>query len=109
MKLIREKRCLWCRNEGHNFKDCRQRQQGKPMRTAGQAVSTQLQPLPKFSMKGKPKPKPAIEPLENSKVQVQINGHKALALVDLHTKGGDLINSEFVYVYKIPTKPIGKK
>jgi len=79
------------------------------MRTAAQSVSTQLQPLPKFSTKGKPKPQPAIKPLDNSKVQVQINGHKALALVDLQTKGGDLINSQFVYLYKIPTKSIAKK
>jgi len=26
MKLIREKRCLWCHNEDHNFKDSCQRQ-----------------------------------------------------------------------------------
>ena len=109
MKLIREKQCLWCRNEGQNFKDCHQRQQGKPMRTAAQSVSTQLQPLPKFSTKGVPTLQPAIVPIDNSKVQVQINGHKALTLVDLQTKGGDLINSHFIYLCKMPTKSIENK
>jgi len=109
MKLIREKQCLWCHNEGHNFKDCCQCQQGKPMRTAAQSVSTELQPLPKFSTKGKYKLQPAIEPLDNSKVQVQINGHNALALVNLQTKGSDLINSQLLCLFKIPTKSIEKK
>jgi len=74
------------------------------MRTAAQSVLMQLHPLPKFSTKGKPKLQSAVEPLNNSKVQVQINACKALALVDLQTKGGNLINSQFVYLYKIPTK-----
>ena len=79
------------------------------MRTAAQSVSTQLQPIPKPSTKGKLKPKLAIEPLDNGKVQVQINRQKALALVDLQTKGGDLMNSQFIYLYKIPMKYIEKK
>jgi len=60
-------------------------------------------------MKGKPKPLPAIELIDNSKVQVQIHAHKVLTLVDLQTKGCDLINSQFVYHYKILTILIEKK
>jgi hypothetical protein len=110
MRLIREKKCLWCRNEGHNFKDCRQRQQKKPIRTAAQLVGHQFRTQPRSTPKGKRQlPKKAIEAPDNSKVQVKVNGHTALALVDLQTKGGDLINSQFVYLYQIPTKTIEKK
>ena len=79
------------------------------MHTAVQSVSAQLLPLPKSCTQVKLKHQPAIEPLDNGKVQVQINGHMALALVDLRTKVCDLINSQFVYLYQIPTKSIKKK
>ena len=59
------------------------------MRTVAQSVSPQLQPLLKICIKGKPKPQPTIKPLNNSKIQVQINRHKVLDLVHLETKEGD--------------------
>jgi len=42
-------------------------------------------------------------------VRVKVNGHPALALVDLQTTGGDLINAHFVHLYRLPTYKIHKK
>ena len=40
---------------------------------------------------------------------MKADGHPALALVDLQTQGGDLIDSKFVHLYYIPTRPSEKK
>ena len=37
------------------------------------------------------------------KILVKINGNPAIALIDLQTTGADLINSQFVFLYQIPT------
>ena len=47
--------------------------------------------------------------LDYSKVWVKVNGHPALALVDLQTTGRDLINAQFVHLYGLPTYGIDKK
>jgi hypothetical protein len=114
MELIKDKRCLWCRNKGHNYKDCRKRQAKQPMVTAAQALSLQHQPRPKGFNKDKIKERPQFksvkpEPTDFSKVLVKADGHPALALVDLQTQGGDLIDSKFVHLYGIPTRPSEKK
>ena len=38
-----------------------------------------------------------------------MNGHPALALIDLQTIGGDLISAQFVYLYKLPVVKIEPK
>ena len=35
-----------------------------------------------------------------------MNGHPALALIDLQTLGGDLISAQFLYLYKLPVVKI---
>ena len=49
------------------------------------------------------------EPTDFSKVLVKGDGHTALTLVDLQTQRGDLIDSKFVDLYRIPTRPTEKK
>ena len=70
--------------------------------------------MPKGFNKDKIKKQPQFEatkpePTDFSKVLVKDDGHPALALVDLQTQGGDLIDFKFVYLYHIPTRPTGKK
>jgi len=83
------------------------------MRTAAQVLTLQHTSKPviaKNSYKGKTKKKPqSTEELDYSRVRVKINGHPALALVDLQTTGGDLINAQFVHLYGLPTYRIDKK
>ena len=38
-----------------------------------------------------------------------MNGHPALALIDLQTIGEDLISSQFMYLYKLPVVKIEPK
>ena len=38
-----------------------------------------------------------------------MNGHPALALIDLQTIGGDLLSAQFVYLYKLPVVKIVPK
>ena len=38
-----------------------------------------------------------------------MNGHPALALIDLQTIGGDLFSAQFVYLYKLPVVKIEPK
>jgi len=113
MKLIRERNCLWCRAPGHTFKECTKRISKLPMRTAAQVLSLQHTSKPviaKNIYKGKTKAKPqSTEELDYSRVRVKVNGHPALALVDLQTTGGDLINAQFVHLYGLPTYGIDKK
>ena len=103
MRRIREKARLWCGLAGHNYKDCRKRLTTEPMRTAAQEMQLQ-QPAGKTSLKEKTKQKPQVavrEPLDPDRVFVKVNGHTALALIDLQTIGGDLISAQFVYLYKL--------
>jgi len=61
------------------------------MRSAAQVLSLQYTSkpvIPKNNYKGKTKAKPqSTEELDHSKVRVKVNGHSALALVDLVTTG----------------------
>ena len=108
MRRIREKACLWCGLAGHNYKYCRKRLNKGPMRTAAQEMQLQ-QPVGKTRSKEKTKQKPQVavrEPLDLDRVFVKLNGHPALALIDLQTIGGDLISTQFVYLYKLPVVKI---
>ena len=70
------------------------------------------QPVGKTRSKEKTKRKPQvaiIEPLDPNRVIVKVNGHPALALIDLQTLGGDLISAQFVYLYKLPVVKIEPK
>jgi len=84
-----------------------------PMRTAAQVLSLQHTSKPviaKNNYKGKTKAKPqSTEELYYSRVWVKVNGNPALILVDLQTTGGDLINTQLVYLYGLPTYGIDKK
>jgi len=113
MKLIRERKCLWCRAPGHTFKECRKRISKVPMRMAAQVLSLQHTSKPiiaknNYKYKNKAKPQSTDE-LDYSRVRVKVNGPPALALVDLQTTGGDLINAQFVHLYGLPTYGIDKK
>jgi len=83
------------------------------MRTAAQVRSlqhTSKTVITKNNYKGKTKAKPqSTEELDYSRVRVKVNGHPALALVDLQTTGGDLINEQFMHLYSLPTYAIDKK
>jgi len=113
IKLIRDWKCLWCRAPGHTFKECKKRISKVPMRTAAQVLSLQHNSklvIAKKNYKGKTKAKPqSTEELDYCRVRVKVNGHPALALVDLQTTGGDLINAQFVHLYSLPTYGIDKK
>jgi len=113
MKLIRERKCLWSRAPGHTFKECKKRIYKVPVRTAAKVLSLQHASKPviaKNNFKGKTKAKPqSTEDLHYSRVRVKVNGHSALALVDLQTPGGDLISAQFVHLYGLPTYGIDKK
>jgi len=41
MKLIRDRKCLWCRAPGHTFKECKKQISKQPIRTATQVLSLQ--------------------------------------------------------------------
>jgi len=113
MKLIRDRKCLWCRAPSHTFKECKKRISKIPMRTATQILSLQHTSklvIAKNNYKGKTKAKPQpTDELDYSRVWIKVNGHPALAFVDLQTTGGDLINVQFVHLYGLPTYGIDKK
>jgi len=113
MKLIRERKCLWCYAPGHTFKECKKRISKIPMRTAAQVLSLQHTNKPVFAKnnyKGKTKAKSqSTEELDYSRVRIKVNGHPALALVDLLTTRRDLINAQFIHLYGLPTYGIDKK
>jgi len=83
------------------------------MRNAAQVLSLQHTYKPviaKNNYKGETKAKPqSTEELDYSGVRVKVNGHPAVALVDLQTTSGDLINAQFVHLYGLPTYGIDKK
>jgi len=83
------------------------------MCTAAQVLSLQCTNKPviaKNNYKGKTKAKPqSIEELDYSRVRIKVNGHHALALVDLQTTDRDLINAQFVHIYGLPTYSIDNK
>ena len=111
MRRIHEKACLWCGLAAHNYKDCRKRLNKEPMRTAAQEIQLQ-QPVGNTRLKEKTQQKPHVairEPLDPNRVFVKVNGHPALALIDLQTIGGDLISAQFVYLYKLPVVKIEPK
>jgi len=113
MKLIREWKCLWCRAPGHTFKECKRRISKEPMRTHAQVLSlqhTNKLVTAKNNYKGKTKAKTqSTEELDYSRVRVKVNGHPALALVDLQTTSRDLIKAQFAHLYGLPTYGLDKK
>src|SRR5437016_9748280 len=82
-RLIKDKKCLWCRIPGHTFKECKKRLQKEPIRTAAQHMTTRV--LPTKAIKGTKRIpiKPVVEPQDYSKIEVKANGFTALALVNL--------------------------
>jgi len=61
IKLIRERKCLWCSAPGHTFKECKKGISKIPMCTAAQVLSLQHTSKPviaKNNYKGKTKAKP---------------------------------------------------
>ena len=114
MELMRDKKYLWCRNKGHNYKDCRKRQAKQTMVTAAQALSIRRESRPKGFNKDKIQQRlqftaTKAEPTNFSKVLIKADGHPALAIVDFQTQGGDLIDSKCVHLYRMPTRPYEKK
>ena len=86
----------------------------QPMVTAAQALSISRQSKPKGCNKDKINEQPQFkvtkpEPTDFSKFLVKANRHPALALVDLQTQVGDLIDCKFVHLYCIPTRQSEKK
>jgi len=66
--------------------------------------------ITKDNYKGKTKAKPqSTEELDYSRVRLKVNGHPALALLDLQTTGGYLFKAQFVHLYGLPTYGIDKK
>jgi len=113
VKLIREWECLWCRSPGHSFKESKKQIFKLPIRTAAQVLSLQHTNKPvisKDNYKGQNKAKPhSTEELYYRRVRLKVNGHPALSLVDLQTTGGDLINTQFMHLYGLPSYGINKK
>jgi len=75
MKLIRERKYLWCSAPVHTFKECKKRISKIPMRTAAQVLSLQHTSKPviaKNNYKGKTKAKPqSTEELDCSRVDIR--------------------------------------
>jgi len=106
-------KCLWCRAPGYTFKEFKKLISKVLLRTAAQVLSLQHTSklvIAKNNYKGKTKGKPqSTKELDYSRVQVKVKDHPALALVDLQTTGGDLINAQFVHLYGLSTHGIDKK
>jgi len=83
------------------------------MGTAAQGLFLQPTTKPviaRNNYKGKTEAKPqSTEELDYSKVWVKVYGYPVLALVDLQTTRIDLINTQFVHRYGLPTYRIDKK
>ena len=114
MELIRPKKCLWCRNTGHNYKDCRKWQAKQPMVTAAQALSIRREWRQKGFNEDKTKEQPQFKatkpkPTNFSKVLVKADMYPSLAPVDLQIEVEDRIDSKFVHLYSIPTRLSEKK
>jgi len=94
--------CTWS-----HLQEMQKRKSKVPMRTAAQVLSLQHTSKPviaKNNYKGKTKAKPqSTEELDYSRVRVKVNGHPALALMDIQTTVGDLINVQFVHLYRLPS------
>ena len=64
----------------------------------------------RYKEQNKQKPQVAIsEPLNPNRVFVKVNGHPALALIDLQTIRADVIRVQFGYLYKLPLVSIQPK
>ena len=84
------------------------------MVTAVQALSIRRKPRPKGYNEDKIKERPQIkaskrEPTAFGKVLVKADEDPALALVDLRTQVGDLIDKKFVHHYYMLSRPSEKK
>ena len=80
----------------------------EPMRPAAPQMHLQ-QPVGTIRSKEQNEQKPQVairEPLDPNRVFVQLNGHPALAQIDLQTIGGDLIGEQCVYLHKLPVVKI---
>ena len=48
----------------------------------------------------------SVQEVDTNRVAVKINGNKAMALIDLQTEGCNLLNAQFVQLFKIPTRKL---
>ena len=106
MQLVRDKKCLWCLNPGHRYVDCRIRKANQLMRTfrtAAQRIQEKVDPKIKPTRVDK---SISIQEVDTNRVAVTINGNKAMALIDLQTEGCNLLNAQFVQLFKIPTREL---
>ena len=106
MQLVREKKCLQCLNPGHRYVDYRQRKANqpiKPFRTAVQRIQKKVDPKDKVKRIDK---SISIQEVDINRVAVKINANKTMALLDLQTEGCNLLNTQFVQLFKIPTREL---
>ena len=71
-----------------------------------------LQPVGKTRSKQNTKQEPQVtirEPHDLNRVFIKVNGHPALAVIDVQTIAGDLISAQLVYPYKLPIVKIETK
>ena len=108
---IRAKVCLWWGLAAHNFAKCMGTLTKQPIRPAVQEMRLQ-QPVRKTRFRAKREQEPQVvleKPLHPNRVFVKVNGHPAIALIDLQTIGGELINAQFMYLYKLSRVKIETK
>ena len=112
--MIQDKKCIWCGNKRHKYKDCRKWYAKQRVVTAARGLSVRRESKSKQLNEDKSKEwlqfkttKP--EPTDFSKVPVKANRHPALALVDLHTQVDDLIDSKLIHLYHLLTRLSEKK
>ena len=103
MEFAWDKKCLYCHNKEHNYKDCRKQQAKQPIVCTAQALSVRRE----LSRKGlnKMKIKEGLqlhssipETLNISKVLGKANENPALVLVDSQTQEAHLIKFKFVHL-----------
>ena len=111
MRRVSETVSLWCALAGHNVKECRKRLNKKPIRTAAEEMQLK-QPVGKTRSKEQTKQKLSVvisKQLDPNRVFVKVNGHPALALLDLQTIAADIIRAQFVVLYDLPVVKIEAK
>ena len=106
MQLVRDKKCLQYLNPGYKYVDYRIRKSEKPkrpFRIAAQRIQKRV------NTKEKPKRVDklvSIQEVDTNRVAVKINGNKGIALIDLQTEGCNLLNVQFIQLFKISIREL---